>query len=32
MPYNDELLFEKDLINYLQQSCGWKDGLIKNPT
>ena len=32
MPYNDELLFERDLINYLQQSCGWKDGLIKNPT
>lgn len=32
MPYNDELLFEKDLINYLQQSCGWKDGVIKNPT
>lgn len=32
MPYNDELLFEKDLVEYLQQSCGWKDGLIKNPT
>lgn len=32
MPYNDELLFERDLINYLQQSCGWQDGLIKNPT
>lgn len=32
MPYNDELLFERDLIDYLQQSCGWKDGLIKNPT
>lgn len=32
MPYNDELLFERDLINYLQQSCGWKDGLIRNPT
>ena len=32
MPYNDELLFERDLINYLQQSCGWKDGLINNPT
>lgn len=32
MPYNDELLFERDLVKYLQQSCGWKDGLIKNPT
>ncbi len=32
MPYNDELLFERDFINYLQQSCGWQDGLIKNPT
>ena len=32
MSYNDELLFERDLINFLQQSCGWKDGLIKNPT
>lgn len=32
MPYNDELLFEKDFIDYLQQSCGWQDGLIKNPT
>ena len=32
MPYNDELLFERDLINYLQETCGWQDGLIKNPT
>ena len=32
MPYDNELLFEKDLIKYLQQSCGWKDGLISNPT
>ena len=32
MPYDDELLFEKDLVNFLQQSCGWKDGLIKYPT
>lgn len=32
MPYNDELVFERDFINYLQQNCGWKDGLIKNPT
>lgn len=32
MPYNDELLFENDLIEYLEKSCGWKDGLIKNPT
>ena len=32
MPYNDELLFERDFINYLQKNCGWKDGLIKNPS
>lgn len=32
MPYSDELLFEKDLIDYLQQCCGWQDGIIKNPT
>ena len=32
MPYNDEILFERDFIDYLQQSCGWQDGLIKNPT
>jgi len=32
MPYNDELLFEKDLIAFLQDSCGWRDGLIKNPS
>ena len=32
MPYNDELVFERDLVEYLQKSCGWKDGLIKNPT
>lgn len=32
MPYSDELLFEKDLIDFLQQRCGWRDGVIKNPT
>jgi len=32
MPYNDELLFEKDLVSYLQNSCGWKDGIIRYPT
>ncbi len=32
MPYNDELLFERDFINYLQQKCGWQNGLLQNPT
>ena len=31
MPYDDELVFERDFIEYLQESCGWKDGLIRNP-
>ena len=32
MPYNDELLFEKDLVKYLYTSCGWEKNVIKNPT
>lgn len=32
MPYNDELIFEKDLISHLTSNCGWSDDVIKNPT
>ncbi len=32
MPYDDELQFEHALVNYLQQSCGWKDGLLRYPS
>lgn len=33
MSYNNELSFERDLINYLQNNCGnWEKQVIKNPT
>ncbi len=32
MPYNDELLFEKDLVKYLYTNCGWEKKVIKYPT
>lgn len=32
MPYNDELLFEEDLVKYLYTSCGWEKEVIKYPT
>ncbi len=32
MPYSDELLFEKDLVKYLYENCGWEKEVIKYPT
>lgn len=32
MPYNDELLFEQDLVKFLYTSCGWEKEIIKYPT
>ena len=32
MPYNDELLFEKDLIKILVEDKSWSSGVIHNPT
>lgn len=32
MPYNDELLFEKDLVKYLYTYCGWEKEVLRYPT
>ncbi|MBO6215538.1 MAG: type I restriction endonuclease subunit R [Lachnospiraceae bacterium] len=32
MPYDDELVFEHDLVEYLREKCGWTNGVIKNPS
>ena len=32
MPYNDELLFEKDLVKFLYTNCGWEKEVIQHPT
>lgn len=32
MPYDSELAFERDLVDYLQQCCGWRNGIIHHPT
>ena len=32
MPYDDELLFESDLVKYLYTNCGWEKEVIRFPT
>ena len=32
MSFNDELVFEKALVDLLTKSCGWKSGVLEYPT
>jgi len=32
MPFDDELLFEKAIVNLLRTECGWEKDVIKYPT